>query len=60
MKGYIAVIGMFVLWCLIPLAIAQVTNSPLLILAPTLAYGYWLLIHHGGISKFDGWIALGK
>jgi hypothetical protein len=60
MKGYMAVIGLFALWGLIPVAIAQTTASPLLILAPTLAYGYWLLFHGGGIRKFDNWIAAGK
>lgn len=60
MKGYLAVIGLFVLWCVIPLAVAQATASPLLILAPTVAYGYWLLFHGGGIRKFDNWIATGK
>ena len=41
MKGYMAVVALFALWCLIPVTIAQATASPLLILAPTIAYGYW-------------------
>jgi hypothetical protein len=60
MKGYMAVIGLFILWFAIPVAIAQATASPILILAPTLVYGYWLLFHGGGIRKFDNWIATGK
>jgi hypothetical protein len=59
MRGYAAVIGLFFLWCVIPVAIAQATASPLLILAPTIAYGYWLLFHREGIRKFDNWIAVG-
>lgn len=51
-KGYIAVIGLFFLWGLIPVAVSQLTASSLLIAAPTIAYGYWLLLHGEGIRKF--------